>query len=98
MSKTILLACFAAMLVVLAVAQPQPIHVPLKQREKTASQQLEFMKVLHLQRQGVFKAVSRFASPVNLNLTNSLPQGSASYYGPGKFIAKTVLIIRLNLS
>ena len=85
MSKAVIL-CLMALMVAVAMAV-NPIHIPIKRREKTEQQQLEFVKVLHLQRQGIFKAVSRFgASPVNENLTNSLPQGSASYYGPGKIL------------
>jgi len=76
-----LLCCMLALMVAIAMAV-EPIHVPLKRREKSVQETMAFAKVLHLQRQGIFTAVSRFASPVNLNLTNSLPQGSASYYGP----------------
>jgi hypothetical protein len=80
MSKT-LTVCLLALMVGVALAV-SPIHVPIKRREKSHAEHLGFMKALHMQRQGVFKLSSRFAaSPVNLNLTNSLPQGSASYYG-----------------
>jgi len=81
MSKSVaIFALVAAVMVVVAMAV-DPIHFPIRRREKTQQQHLEFMKVLHMQRNGIFNFVSRFASPVNLNLTNSLPQGSASYYG-----------------
>jgi cathepsin D len=43
------------------------------------------MHTLNLQRTGVYTGVSRWTyiiGPTNENLTNSLPQGSASYYGP----------------
>jgi len=58
------------------------LHIPLARREKSHTEMRSFIKALRYQQKGVFQLSSRFASPVNLNLTNSLPQGSASYYGP----------------
>lgn len=75
-----LLALCLAIFVVAAFAAPAPIHVPIARRERSHEQNMNFLNVLRMQRKGQFLGVSRWGT-VNVNLTNSLPQGSASYYG-----------------
>jgi len=73
------LILFVGAVVALSVAQ---IHIPLTRREKSHEDMTAFMSALRYQQKGTFQIMSRFSSPINENLTNSLPQGSASYYGP----------------
>jgi len=73
-------------LVFAAVALAQ-INIDIKRREPHPLELQAFHNALALQRQGIYTLTTRRFGldaapvPVNLNLTNSLAQGSASYYG-----------------
>jgi len=69
---------FAAFFITLTLAQ---IHIPIKRREVPAQETQRLFETLKLQQKGIFNTITRFSSPVNLNLTNALPVGSAAYYG-----------------